>query len=187
MKELPTRMSVADRISTLITPTLESMGYELVRVQIMGAAKNPTLQIMAERVDGKGMSVDDCETISHTVSAQLDVADPIASAYTLEVSSPGLDRPLTRLKDFTRFAGFEAKIQLEAPKDGQRNFKGFVRGVEGEDVIFETEGGKDHAPKRILLPFGEIHSARLVMNDALLKAASGSVLSDETATEATVA
>lgn len=179
-------MAVADRISALIEPTLTGMGYELVRVIMMGSAKNPTLQIMAERADRVGMSVDDCEIISKTISAQLDVADPIASTYTLEVSSPGLDRPLTRLGDFTRFAGFEAKVQLKAPLDGQRNFKGFLRGVDGDDVIFETEGGKAHAPKKVLLPFAEIDSARLVMSDALLKAAKGDTLSDETAREATV-
>lgn len=164
-------MALADRISTLIEPTLASMGYELVRVAMMGAAKNPTLQIMAERADGKPIGVDDCEAISHTVSAQLDVADPISSHYTLEVSSPGIDRPLTRLKDFSRYAGFEAKVQLVAPRDGQRNFKGTLRGVDGDEVVIECFAGKDVGMKKVSLPFGAIDQARLVMNDALLKAA----------------
>src|SRR5688572_12265936 len=119
-------MALTDRISDIIAPTLTGMGYELVRVTISGGRNNQTLQIMAERADNKPMTVEDCETISHTVSAQLDVSDPIASAYTLEVSSPGIDRPLTRLKDFARFAGHEAKVQLLQPLEGRRNFRGIL-------------------------------------------------------------
>lgn len=165
-------MAVTDKIAELITPTLESMGYELVRVHLSGSRSNMTLQIMAERQDGKTITVDDCETISHTVSAQLDVADPISSAYSLEVSSPGIDRPLTRLKDFQRFAGFEAKVQLVEPRDGRRNFRGIVLGVEGKDVAIELIAEKkgDTAAK-VTLPFSAIDQAKLVMNDALMKAA----------------
>ena len=165
-------MAVSDRIAELITPTLESMGYELVRVHVSGGRNNQTLQIMAERQDGKAVTVDDCETISHTVSAQLDVADPIASAYSLEVSSPGIDRPLTRLKDYERFAGFEAKLQLVQPVDGRRNFRGILRGVEGKDISIETvpeKKGEDGT--KIKLPFSTIDQAKLVMTDALMKAA----------------
>ncbi|MDX1921709.1 MAG: ribosome maturation factor RimP [Alphaproteobacteria bacterium] len=165
-------MAVTDKIAELITPTLESMGYELVRVHISGGKANQTLQIMAERQDGATITVDDCETISHTVSAQLDVADPISSAYSLEVSSPGIDRPLTRLKDFQRFAGFEAKVQLAAPRDGRRNFRGIVLGVEGKDVAIEImPEKKGEAPAKVTLPFDTIDQAKLVMNDALMKAA----------------
>jgi ribosome maturation factor RimP len=164
-------MAIADRINDLISPTLSSMGYELVRVAMIGSAKTPTLQIMAERTDGKTMGVEDCEAISNTVSTQLDVADPIASTYTLEVSSPGVDRPLTRLKDFERFSGFEAKVQLREPREGQRNFKGTLGGLEGEDVIIEFFAGKDVGMKKVSLPFAAIDQARLVITDALMKAA----------------
>ncbi|MBY0428077.1 MAG: ribosome maturation factor RimP, partial [Alphaproteobacteria bacterium] len=164
-------MAVSDRIAELISPTLESMGYELVRVHISGGRNNQTLQIMAERQDGKAVTVDDCETISHTVSAQLDVADPIASAYSLEVSSPGIDRPLTRLKDYQRFAGFEAKLQLVQPVDGRRNFRGILRGVEGKDISIEIVPEKKGASgAKVKLPFSTIDQAKLVMTDALLKA-----------------
>lgn len=165
-------MAVTDKIAELITPTLESMGYELVRVHISGGRANQTLQIMAERQDGQAVTVDDCETISHTVSAQLDVADPISSAYSLEVSSPGIDRPLTRLKDFQRFAGFEAKVQLVEPRDGRRNFRGILRGVEGKDVAIEIIAEKKgETAAKVTLPFSAIDQAKLVMTDALLKAA----------------
>ena len=164
-------MAVTDRISTLLEPTLTGMGYELVRVAMQGSAKSPTLQIMVERADGEAISVDDCETVSQVVSAQLDVADPIASAYTLEVSSPGIDRPLTRMKDFARFAGFEAKVQTREPLNGQRNFKGTLVGLEGDNVIIECFAGKEAGMKKVFLPYAAIEQARLVMNDALLKAA----------------
>jgi ribosome maturation factor RimP len=164
-------MAVTDKIAELITPTLESLGYELVRVHISGGKANQTLQIMAERQDGKAITVDDCETISHTVSAQLDVADPISSAYSLEVSSPGIDRPLTRLKDYQRFAGFEAKVQLTEPRDGRRNFRGILRGVEGKDVAIELIAEKKgESVAKLKLPFTAIDQAKLVMTDALLKA-----------------
>lgn len=166
-------MNLNERIAALITPTLEGMGYGLVRVLVMGSKKSPTLQIMAERADGEQITVDDCATISHTVSAQLDVADPITSAYTLEVSSPGIDRPLTRLKDFSRFAGLETKIQLREPQDGRRNFAGILRGVAEEDaVLLELPpAAKGAAPETVRFKFAAIDTARLVMNDALLKAA----------------
>lgn len=165
-------MAVTDRVAELITPTLESMGYELVRVHLSGGRNNQTLQIMAERQDGKAVTVDDCETISHTVSAQLDVADPISSAYSLEVSSPGIDRPLTRLKDYQRFAGFEAKVQLVQPRDGRRNFRGILRGVEGKDIAIEiVPEKKGENAAKVTLPFETIDQAKLVMTDALLKAA----------------
>ena len=164
-------MAVSDRIAELISPTLESMGYELVRVHISGGRNNQTLQIMAERQDGNAVTVDDCETISHTVSAQLDVADPIASAYSLEVSSPGIDRPLTRLKDYERFAGFEAKVQLVEPVDGRRNFRGILRGVEGKDIAIEiVPEKKGENGAKVKLPFSTIDQAKLIMTDALMKA-----------------
>ncbi len=142
------------------------MGYEIVRVQLSGG-RRPVLQIMAERVDGAPMTVDDCADISRTVSALLDVEDPISGAYHLEVSSPGIDRPLTRLKDFERYAGFEARIETKALIDGRRRFKGVLKGTAGETVRVEIEGGA-----LAELPFGGILRAKLVLSDALIAAGS---------------
>jgi ribosome maturation factor RimP len=166
-------MAVINRVAELITPEIERLGYELVRVQLTGGGGNHTLQIMAERQDQGPMQVEDCETISRGISTLLDVADPIASNYMLEVSSPGIDRPLTRLKDFTRFAGFEAKVQLRAPLEGQRNFSGRLKGVDGETVSLEVAASKKAEGREVRLPFAEIETARLVMNDELMKASLG--------------
>jgi ribosome maturation factor RimP len=151
------------KIEAMITPSLEAMGYSVVRVAITGG-RRATLQIMAERRDEKPMTVDDCADISRTVSALLDVADPIAGAYTLEVSSPGIDRPLVRREDFARFAGHEAKIELNAPVDGRRKFRGTLLGVEGDAVRLLV----DAAP--IALPLATVTRAKLVLTDALLAA-----------------
>ncbi|HVY12735.1 MAG TPA: ribosome maturation factor RimP [Alphaproteobacteria bacterium] len=163
-------MAVKDRIETLISPKLDQLGYELVRVQLTGGGGRNTLQIMAERQDEAAMTVEDCEKISHEISTLLDVADPIASNYILEVSSPGIDRPLTRLKDFSRFSGFEAKLQLRAPVEGQRNFCGKLCGVEDGNVNLEVAPKKGET-KRFSFPFSDVETARLVMNEALMKAA----------------
>ena len=152
-----------ERIEGLITPTIAAMGYEIVRVHLSGG-RRPVLQVMAERLDGAAMSVDDCADISRTVSALLDVEDPISGAYNLEVSSPGIDRPLTRLKDFARYAGFEARIETKGLIDGRRRFKGILKGVTGETVRLEVEGGLAE------LPFGGILRAKLVLTDALMAA-----------------
>ena len=151
------------KIEALIAPSLAAMGYRVVRVAITGG-RRATLQIMAERVDDKAMTVEDCADISRTVSALLDVADPIATAYTLEVSSPGIDRPLVRREDFARFAGFEAKIELTAPVDGRRRFRGTLLGVEGDDVRVLV----DAAP--VALPLATVVRAKLVLTDELLAA-----------------
>ena len=151
------------KIEALIAPSLEAMGYRVVRVSVTGG-RRPTLQIMAERVDDKAMTVDDCADISRTASALLDVADPIATAYTLEVSSPGIDRPLVRREDFARFAGFEAKIELTAPVDGRRRFRGKLLGVDGDDVKLLVNA----AP--IALPLATVVRAKLVLTDELLAA-----------------
>jgi ribosome maturation factor RimP len=155
-------MDVSERVTEIIGPSVEAMGYDLVRVQMIGA----TLQIMAERRDGAAMTVDDCAEISRTASALLDVADPIPTAYQLEVSSPGIDRPLTRLADFERFAGFDAKFETKAPIDGRRRFTGTLLGTEDGQVRVDTEGGP------VTLPFGDINKAKLVLNDRLIAAAS---------------
>lgn len=154
-------MTDTNNIARAIEPSLNAMGYRLVRVMLAGA-RRPVLQIMAERLDDRAMSVDDCAAISRDVSALLDVADPIAGAYTLEVSSPGLDRPLVRPEDYDRFAGFEAKLELKMPRDGRRRFRGRLLGRAGEDVRLAEPGGE------IRLPFGEIARAKLVLTDDLL-------------------
>ena len=139
------------------------MGYEVVRVQISGGQRS-VLQIMAERADGAPMTVEDCADISRSVSALLDVEDPIREAYTLEVSSPGIDRPLTRLKDFERFAGFEARLESRMAIDGRKRFKGMLQGVEDGLVCIDTEQGAAR------LEFDNILRAKLVLTDELIRA-----------------
>jgi ribosome maturation factor RimP len=152
------------RIAAMIEPSLAAMGFALVRVSHTGG-RRPTLQIMAERRDGTGMTVGDCEEISRNVSALLDVQDPIASAYTLEVSSPGIDRPLVRAEDYDRFAGFEAKLELGHGLDGRKRFRGRILGRAGEHVRVATDQGE------VELPLGDVVRAKLVLTDELLAAA----------------
>jgi ribosome maturation factor RimP len=149
------------KIEAMIAPSLEAMGYRVVRVAVTGG-RRATLQIMAERTDDQAMRVEDCTEISRTVSALLDVADPIAGAYLLEVSSPGIDRPLVRREDFARFAGFEAKVELSAPVDGRKRFRGRLLGVEGDDVRLLV----DALP--VALPITAVTRAKLVLTDELL-------------------
>jgi len=148
-------------IARLIEPGLEAMGYHLVRVVFTGA-RQTTLQVMAERGDEAAMTVDDCAAISRSISALLDVADPIAGAYTLEVSSPGIDRPLVRPEDYDRFAGFEARIELSEPHDGRKRYRGRLLGRAAEHVRLIGDGGE------IRLPLGSIARAKLVLTDDLL-------------------
>lgn len=156
-------MERIQRIEELIAPALAEMGFALVRIHLTGGAR-PTLQIMAERSDESGMTVDDCAAVSHTVSAILDVEDPISGAYTLEVSSPGIDRPLVRRRDFERFAGFEAKVEMHNAIDGRRRFRGRLAGVEGNTVRLTTKDGD------AVLPIDDIDQAKLVLTDDLLAA-----------------
>ncbi len=152
-------------IDRLIEPTLNELGFELVRARFLGSADKRTLQVMAEPLDRtRTMTVDDCAEMSRAISAVLDVADPVSGHYLLEVSSPGIDRPLTRLKDFERFEGFEARVELDAPIEGQRRFKGRLLGVEGGDVLLDEAGVERR------LPFADVHKAKLVVTDDLLKA-----------------
>jgi ribosome maturation factor RimP len=152
-------------IERIIEPALAAMGYELVRVQLAGGHHRPTLQIMLERTDGRGIAVEDCEAASRAVSALLDVEDPIPGAYHLEVSSPGIDRPLTRTKDFARFVGHVARIELKFPIDGRRRFQGRLVGVKDERVLIATEAGE------AALPVADIAKAKLVLTDELIAAA----------------
>lgn len=156
-------VDVASRIAALVCPTIEAMGYGLIRVQVLGRTRM-RVQIMAERQDDAGMTVDDCADLSRAISAVLDVDDPIAAAYTLEVSSPGIDRPLVRLADYDRFAGFEARIELGRLIDGRRRFQGRLIGTAGEQVRLRI--GEDE----MQLPFADIQRAKLVLTDDLLAA-----------------
>ena len=151
----------AARIEALIAPLVAGMGYELVRVKFLSGAK-ARLQVMAERADGS-MDVEDCATLSRAISALLDVEDPVPSEYILEVSSPGIDRPLTRLGDFTRFEGHEARIELQRMLEGRKRFRGVLNGVDGETVLLTDEAGTLHR-----LPFALIDEAKLVLTDALI-------------------
>lgn len=155
------------RIERLIEPQIDAMGYAVVRVRLTGARRK-TLQVMVERTDEASMTVDDCAEISRTVSAILDVEDPIRDGYTLEVSSPGIDRPLVKPRDFERFAGHEAKIELSTPLDGRRRFKGRLLG--GDDRAVRLAGDEGE----IELPFELIDRAKLVLTDALIAAANKS-------------
>ena len=148
------------RIADIIQPTVQGMGYELVRVRLM-AGKSMTLQIMAEKPDGS-MEVDDCATLSHAISAVMDVEDPISDAYALEVSSPGIDRPLTRLEDFDRWAGWIARLETDELIDGRKRFKGQLRGVENGEVLIDIAEGT------VGLKFEWLSDAKLVMTDELI-------------------
>ncbi len=144
------------------------MGYDLVRLKLSGAKNRPTLQVMAERDDGSEMTVDDCADLSRAVSALLDVEDPIPDAYELEVSSPGIDRPLVRLADFDRFAGHVAKVELARPFEGRKRYRGRLLGNEGEVVRLALE---DDAETVAELPFADVTEAKLVLTDELIRAA----------------
>lgn len=160
-------MDAAARVERLIAPSLGGMGYDVVRVRLSGGAERRKLQVMAERTDLSGMTVDDCAEISRAVSALLDVEDPVAGPYDLEVSSPGIDRPLTRLHDFERFAGYEARVELRAIREGRRRFRGLLRGVEDGCVLI---GMDDEVAA---LPFEDIEKAKLLLTHELLAEAQG--------------
>ena len=161
MSDLIAKAAIDRRVQEIIEPVITDMGFELVRVRLM-SGKSTTLQIMAQKPDGT-IEVDDCGRISTAVSAVLDVEDPILDAYTLEVSSPGIDRPLTRLKDFDQWQGFEAKIETEELIDGRRRFKGELAGIEVDEVLIEIEEGT------IGLKFEWLSDAKLVLTDELIR------------------
>ena len=148
----------------LLDPVAEAAGYEIVRLRLMGGDKARRLQIMAERPDGT-MIVEDCAALSRAVSEILDAADPIRGEYHLEVSSPGVDRPLTRLRDFADYEGHEARIELDRLVENRKRFKGELAGVDGDNVAIDLEGEDETA----LLPFAWISDAKLVITDKLLK------------------
>ncbi|MGR3485368.1 MAG: ribosome maturation factor RimP [Paracoccaceae bacterium] len=161
MSDLVARAPMDRRIAEIAAPVLSGMGFELVRVRLQGG-EVPTLQIMAQRPDGQ-IDVDECAEISTMLSATFDVEDPIADAYTLEVSSPGIDRPLTRLKDFDLWEGHVAKIELAEPIEQRKRFKGVLAGIEGDDVLIEIDEGT------VGLRFDWIADAKLVLTDELIR------------------
>ena len=166
MTDLIAKAALDRRIAEIITPVIEDMGYEVVRVRLMKSLKETTLQVMAQKPDGT-IEVDDCAKISTALSATLDVEDPIIEAYSLEVSSPGIDRPLTRLKDFEQWAGNEAKIETSELIDGRRRFKGQLAGIEGDEVLITLdEQGEDIT---IGLKFDWLSDAKLVLTDELIR------------------
>lgn len=150
-------------LEQLVGPTVDGLGYELVRAVVTGRDR-PTLQIMAERKDRKAMRIEDCEALSRALSAKLDVEDPIVSAYVLEVSSPGIDRPLVRASDYARFAGHAAKIETKNPLDGRKRFSGTLLGVAEDRVRIETKEGPAD------VPLAEIARAKLLLTDELIAA-----------------
>lgn len=160
MSDLIAKTAIDKRLAALLEPMIEGLGFELVRLRLM-SGKTAVLQIMAERPEG-GIEVDDCANISNAVSALLDVEDPIEGEYTLEVSSPGIDRPLTRLKDFDAWEDHEAKIETDELIDGRRRFKGQIKGTEGDEVLIEIAEGI------IGLKFEWLSDAKLVLTDELI-------------------
>jgi ribosome maturation factor RimP len=158
---------VAARVAHIVEPVLGDLGYRLVRVKVT-SQNGCTVQIMAERPDGT-MNVEDCEAASKAISPVLDVEDPIERAYYLEMSSPGIDRPLVRLEDFSRWAGHTAKIEMEALIYGRKKFRGTLLGIEGGNARLERDDVKEGEEKTVLLPVADMAEARLVLTDALIE------------------
>jgi ribosome maturation factor RimP len=155
-------LTAMSQLEPIIEPVVQAAGYRLVRLRLMGG-KTKTLQIMAERPDGH-MDVEDCARLSRALSDFLDREDPIEGEYTLEVSSPGIDRPLTRLADFSRWSGHEAKLELTVPDaNGRKRFKGLLLGTDGNDVVIDVDG------QRLKFPFRGIGEAKLVLTDKLIQ------------------
>jgi len=154
------------RVAAIAEPVIEQLGFRLVRVRV-SSAEGCTVQIMAERPDGS-MTVEDCETISRALSPVLDVADPIDRAYRLEVSSPGIDRPLVRKSDFERYAGHLAKIETTLPIQGRKRFRGLLIGTEGEAARLRRDDAVEGEETEVLLPIEEMSEARLVLTDQLV-------------------
>jgi ribosome maturation factor RimP len=153
------------RLIELLDPVAEAVGYEIVRLRLMGGGVR-RLQIMAETPDGH-MDIDDCTRLARAISEVLDAADPITGEYNLEVSTPGIDRPLTRPKDFARYVGFDVRLELDRPVDGGRKrFRGSISGVEGDNVLIDLEGEDEETAQ---VPFAWISEAKLVLTDELMK------------------
>ena len=158
-------MADLSAVQTLIEPAAEAEGLALVRVKMIGGTSDPTLQVMAERPDTRQLTLEDCERLSRRISDILDAEDPIDGAYRLEVSSPGIDRPLTRLKDFDDWKGHQARVTLKEPLANRKQFNGDLLGIEGETVLVEVPGMGPTG-----LPFSSLQSAKLVLTDRLIAA-----------------
>jgi ribosome maturation factor RimP len=152
-------------LSRIIEPEVKALGYDLVRVAMTGGTSDPTLQVMAERRETRQLDISDCEKISRRLSEMFDENDPIEGSYRLEVSSPGIDRPLTRLADFADWAGHEARIALAEPSEGRKQYSGTLAGVDGDSVKLEGKDGRDYS-----VPFSGISSAKLLLTDKLINA-----------------
>ena len=159
--------SLAEQIEALITPSVTAMGFDIVLVKMTEGKQSRTLQIMAEKPDAR-ISLEECAAISRQISAVLDVEDLISGEYRLEVGSPGIDRPLVKLKDFSQYVGHLAKIETQLPIEGRKRFSGILKPVEGENVIITVDN------RDFEIPFVDIHSAKLVLTDALMKKVAGS-------------
>ena len=162
--DAPQHASLEARITGEIEQTLAHMGYEIVRVAVLGRER-PTVQVMADRTDGSLIAIEDCERINDVVSATLDVADIIKSAWTLEISSAGIDRPLTRVKDWNRFAGHLARAEVHMPIDGRKRFNGIVLGADEAHARMRLDDGAE-----VALPLADLRRAKLVLTDALIAA-----------------
>jgi ribosome maturation factor RimP len=157
-------MSEKLKIEELIGPTISSLGYDLVRVQILDEGTK-TLQIMVDRLDEANLTIDDCSIISKEISVIIDINDPIGENYLLEVSSPGIDRPLLRFKDFEKYAGFHARVDMNTALEGRKKFKGKLTGIEGDNIRIKVK------EETYLLPFSKIEKAKLTLTQELLDAA----------------
>jgi len=163
----PRHAGLEGRLADIVTPSLEGMGFELVRVAITGKDR-PTVQVMVDRADGTPLTVEDCESITHALGAVIDVADPMPKAWTLEISSAGIDRPLTRVKDWNRYAGHLARAETVVPLDGRKRFSGIVLGADATHARMRLDDGVE-----IALPLADMRRARLVLTDALIAATAG--------------
>lgn len=160
------------KLAAIIAPRLQLMGYELVRVAVLGRDR-PTVQVMADRTDGAQITVDDCQAISHDLSAAIDVDDPIPGAWTLEVSSAGIDRPLTRVKDWNRFAGHLARVETFFPQDGRKRFAGIILGADQTAARIRLDDGLE-----VMIRHPDIRRAKLVLTDALIEATAANKLAN---------
>ncbi|AXK84089.1 ribosome maturation factor RimP [Pseudolabrys taiwanensis] len=163
---LITEPGLSARVANIAEPVLEQLGYRLVRVRVSGG-ESSTMQIMAERPDGT-LTIDDCEDISRALSPVLDVADPIEKAYRLEISSPGIDRPLVRKSDFDRYAGHLVRIEMEVPINGRKRFRGHLTGTEGDLAKLHRDDAREGDEADVLLPIGDMSDAKLVLTDELV-------------------
>jgi ribosome maturation factor RimP len=166
-KRLITESGVAAQVAAVVEPAIEDLGFNLVRVKI-SAENGCTVQIMAERPDGT-MTVNDCAVISRAISPVLDLEDPVPQAYHLEISSPGIDRPLVRTSDFERWTGYEAKVEMAVPLDGRKRFRGFIRGVENGEAIIDLPDVKEGLDPVARLPLTDLAAAHLVLTDDLIR------------------